>query len=73
MEIFTLALILLIGLATGFVDSVVGSGGLISIPFLIFSGLPPHVAIATDIVNDIIFQTYYLSFTYSNDINLYDY
>ncbi len=37
-----------IGLATGFVDSVVGTGGLISIPFLIFSGLPPKVAIATD-------------------------
>ncbi|MBI3577522.1 TSUP family transporter [Candidatus Gottesmanbacteria bacterium] len=43
-----LLLVFLIGLAAGFVDSTVGSGGLISIPGLIFLGLPPQVAIATD-------------------------
>lgn len=41
-------LVLLIGLATGFFDSVIGAGGLISVPALIFLGLPPQVAIATD-------------------------
>lgn len=40
--------IFFIGLSAGFMDSTVGSGGLISIPLLIFFGLPPQVAIATD-------------------------
>lgn len=40
--------IFVIGVITGFMDSTVGSGGLVSIPMLIFAGLPPHVAIATD-------------------------
>lgn len=44
----TSLLVLLTGLAAGFLDSTVGSGGLISIPFLIFLGFPPHVAVATD-------------------------
>ncbi|EKD43704.1 MAG: hypothetical protein ACD_72C00167G0002, partial [uncultured bacterium] len=41
-------LVFLIGIAAGFVDSTIGSGGLISIPFLIFLGFPPQVAVATD-------------------------
>lgn len=48
MEIYAPLLVLVIGVTAGFVDSTVGSGGLISIPFLIFLGLPPQVAIATD-------------------------
>lgn len=47
-EIITLLLVLIVGLVTGFFDSVVGAGGLISVPSLIFLGLPPQVAIATD-------------------------
>ena len=43
-----LLLVFVIGLATGFVDSTVGGGGLISVPSLIFLGLPPQIAIATD-------------------------
>lgn len=45
---FTIVLVFVIGIVTGLVDSIVGVGGLISIPFLILSGLPPKVAIATD-------------------------
>ena len=37
-----------VGLASGFIGAIVGGGGLISIPFLIFIGLPPHTAIATN-------------------------
>lgn len=40
--------VFLIGFAAGFADSVVAIGGLLSIPLLIFIGLAPHVAIATD-------------------------
>ena len=47
-EISTLLLIFITGLATGFFDSVIGAGGLISVPALVFLGLPPQVAIATD-------------------------
>ncbi len=47
-EIVTLLIVLLVGVATGFFDSVIGAGGLISVPSLIFLGLPPQIAIATD-------------------------
>jgi uncharacterized membrane protein YfcA len=40
--------IFLIGLFAGFFDSLIGAGGLISIPALVFLGFPPQVAIATD-------------------------
>ena len=47
-EIIILLAALLIGLVTGFFDSIVGAGGLISVPALMFLGLPPQTAIATD-------------------------
>lgn len=47
-EIFIPLLVLFTGFATGFFDSVIGAGGLISVPALVFLGLPPQVAIATD-------------------------
>ena len=47
-ELVSLFYILLIGSASGFIGSMVGSGGLISIPLLIMFGLPAPVAIATD-------------------------
>jgi len=42
-----LVAVFFIGLIAGFVGAVAGGGGLISIPFLIFLGLPPQIAIAT--------------------------
>lgn len=47
-EIITLLIVLIVGFVAGFFDSVVGAGGLISVPSLIFLGLPPQIAIATD-------------------------
>lgn len=47
-EIILFILVLVVGIASGFVGSMVGGGGLISIPFLIFLGFPPQIAIATD-------------------------
>ncbi|MBS3168966.1 TSUP family transporter, partial [Candidatus Woesearchaeota archaeon] len=47
-EIILLLLVSLIGLVTGFFDSIIGAGGLISVPSLVFLGLPPQIAIATD-------------------------
>lgn len=44
----TSLLVLFTGIAAGFFDSTTGAGGLISVPALVFLGLPPQVAIATD-------------------------
>jgi uncharacterized membrane protein YfcA len=48
MEIIKLVSTFFVGLFASFIGSMVGSGGLISIPFLIFLGFPPHIAIATN-------------------------
>lgn len=42
-----LSVLFLAGFAAGFIDSIAGGGGLISLPALLFSGLPPAAAIAT--------------------------
>ncbi|MFC2175201.1 sulfite exporter TauE/SafE family protein [archaeon] len=47
MDPLTYLLATLAGFAAGFIGSVVGGGGLISIPALMFLGLPPVQAIAT--------------------------
>ncbi|MFA5051586.1 MAG: sulfite exporter TauE/SafE family protein [Patescibacteria group bacterium] len=48
MTIITLLIILLIGVLSGFVGAIAGGGGLISIPFLLFLGIPPQITLATN-------------------------
>lgn len=48
LEIITLVGVFLIGIAASVIGTLVGGGSLLSIAFLIFLGLPPQVAIATD-------------------------
>ncbi len=48
-------LIVLVGILTGFINTLSGSGSLISLPILMFIGLPPHVANGTNRVG-ILFQ-----------------
>lgn len=43
-----LALLALISLAAGTVDAIAGGGGLLTVPALLWVGLPPHVALATN-------------------------
>ena len=43
-----LSLVALVGIISGFVGAVAGGGGLISIPFLIFLGMPPQITLATN-------------------------
>ncbi len=38
----------LVGLGAGFVDSIAGGGGLISLPALLWTGLPPGLALGTN-------------------------
>ena len=47
-DFIILGIVFLIGLSAGLVDALASMGGLISIPLLIFLGLPPQNAIATD-------------------------
>lgn len=44
----TLALLALAGLAAGLMDSIAGGGGLITVPALLATGLPPAQALATN-------------------------
>lgn len=48
MEIVMYIGIFLIGVIASILGSLVGGGSLLSIPFLMFVGLPPQIAIATD-------------------------
>jgi len=47
-EYLKLVSVFFIGVFASFYGSMVGSGGLLNIPFLIFFGLPPQVAIASN-------------------------
>ncbi len=41
-------LLCLAGLAAGFVDAVAGGGGMITVPALLWAGLPPQIALGTN-------------------------
>ena len=43
-----LAFLVVFGFCAAFIDAVVGGGGLISIPALLWTGLPPHFALGTN-------------------------
>jgi len=48
---FSLEIILLlfaVAFVTGFVDTIAGGGGLLTIPALLYAGVPPAVALATN-------------------------
>ncbi len=42
------AVMFLVGMLAGFVDSIAGGGGLIALPALLAAGVPPHEALATN-------------------------
>ncbi len=48
LEPLTLVLLALAGLVAGFVDSIAGGGGLLTVPALLTAGLPPTAALATN-------------------------
>ena len=47
-SILTYFLLFLSGAAAGFIDSVAGGGGLITVPALLLAGLPPQMALGTN-------------------------
>jgi uncharacterized protein len=48
MDAGTLTLLFAAGLSAGFIDSIAGGGGLISVPALLWAGLPPQIALGTN-------------------------
>ncbi|PXF30987.1 membrane protein [Pokkaliibacter plantistimulans] len=48
LEITTLIVLALVALVAGFIDSMAGGGGLITIPALLAAGVPPTMALATN-------------------------
>ena len=48
MELHSLLILFITGLSAGFVDSIAGGGGLITLPVLLSFGLPPQVAFGTN-------------------------
>ncbi len=44
----TLFLLFLAGFGAGFVDSIAGGGGIITLPAILAAGVPPHLALATN-------------------------
>lgn len=44
----TIMLLFLAGLSAGFIDAIAGGGGLISVPALLWAGLPPQMALGTN-------------------------
>ncbi|MDO8428497.1 MAG: sulfite exporter TauE/SafE family protein [Candidatus Diapherotrites archaeon] len=70
MDFFALVLIFFVSIFASFISSMVGSGGLITIPFLIFLGLPAPTAIASHRVGSLGLQLGSLSrFWNENKIN----
>ena len=47
-ELYWYVIFLATGMLAGFVDSIAGGGGIIAVPVLMASGMPPHVALATN-------------------------
>jgi uncharacterized membrane protein YfcA len=43
-----IALLALVGLVAGTVDAIAGGGGLLTLPALLWAGLPPHLALGTN-------------------------
>lgn len=48
MELWVYAALFATGLAAGFVDAIAGGGGLLTVPMLLWAGLPPQVALGTN-------------------------
>ncbi len=47
-EAYYYIIFFLAGFLAGFVDSIAGGGGIITVPVLLASGMPPHIALATN-------------------------
>lgn len=69
LEFYYYIFLFFIALMAGFVDSIVGGGGLISVPALLASGINPHLALATNKLQGI-FGSFIAVLNYYKFINI---
>lgn len=48
LDVSVILLLVLIALGAGLIDTIAGGGGLVTIPALLFVGIPPHIALGTN-------------------------
>lgn len=48
MSIFTIALLTIVGFCAGFIDSIAGGGGLLTLPAFLIAGIPPQASLGTN-------------------------
>ena len=48
LPLFTIVILFLVAVLAGFINAIAGGGGLLSIPILLWTGLPPAVVLATN-------------------------
>jgi uncharacterized membrane protein YfcA len=71
MEFELLLFLIIAGFVASFIDSVVGGGGLISVPALMLTGLPPTVVLGTNkLAGTMSSLTSSISFLFSGKINV---
>lgn len=44
----TIILLTAVAFVAGFIDSIAGGGGILTVPSLLLAGVPPHVALGTN-------------------------
>jgi len=69
MELITIIILSIVGFIASFIGVTVGGGGLLSIPALIFLGLPPQIAIATNKVGSLGIMSSIYRFNKSRMVN----
>jgi len=73
MQLWEILLVLLVGFASGFLNTIAGGGSLLSLPLLIFLGLPPTVANATNRVAVFIQNIFSVAGFQSKGVSAYPY
>ncbi|MFC2186995.1 sulfite exporter TauE/SafE family protein [Fulvivirgaceae bacterium LMO-SS25] len=73
MQLWEILLVLVVGFASGFLNTIAGGGSLLSLPLLIFLGLPPTVANATNRVAVFIQNIFSVAGFQSKGVSAYPY
>jgi uncharacterized protein len=73
MQLWEIILVLFVGFASGFLNTIAGGGSLLSLPLLIFLGLPPTVANATNRVAVFIQNIFSVAGFQSKGVSAYPY
>ncbi|MCX2683243.1 TSUP family transporter [Campylobacter sp. MIT 21-1685] len=68
-DLYVYIILFFVAFFAGFIDSIVGGGGLITLPALIACGIPPHLALATNKLQSV-FGSFTAALTYFRSTSL---